>query len=415
MLQKKFKLFLYTALVAPVAFCLALGTASKVEAQKEIRIGFLTPLTGGGAQLGRDSVNGLKMYLDEVGYDMAGLKVKLIVEDTELKPAVAVTKAEKLIRHDKVHMIVGGVMGSTGYALGALANREKKLYIASIPASDDLTQRKLSKWVLRTGWAGSQPGHPFGKWAYEQGYRKVVMIGADYAFGHENIAGFHRGFEDAGGKIIQKIWVPVMTTDFGPYLPLVKKEADAIYALMIAAMPGPFLKQFKASGLKMAILGGGVTADETVLPNMGDEALGVITPLQYSAALDTPKNKAFVKKFRKLHKKVPSYFTESNYTTAKWIHEALKKVKGDISNIDRFSQEFQKIEIDAVRGPVKMDKYLNPVHNIYIRKVERINGELWNTVVATYPNVSQFWTFDVKEFLKNPVYSRNFPPCNYCK
>ncbi|MFQ6111103.1 MAG: ABC transporter substrate-binding protein, partial [Nitrospinota bacterium] len=389
MLPKIWKSLFLAPLIAALALCLVLGPAPEAEAQKEIRLGFLTPLTGPGAQLGKDSVNGLKMYLDEIGYNMAGLKVNLFVEDTELKPAVAVTKGEKLIRHDRVHMIVGGVMGSTGYALGALANREKVLYIASIPASDDLTQRKVSKWVLRTGWASSQPGHPFGEWAYKQGYRKAITIGADYAFGHENVAGFHRGFEEAGGKVIQKIWVPIGTTDFGPYLPLFKKEADAVYALMIAAMPGPFLKQFKASGLKMAVLGGGTTADETVLPFMGDEALGVVTPLQYSAALDTPKNKAFVKKFRKLHGKVPSYFSESNYTTAKWIHEALKRLKGDISNIDRFVEEFKKIEIDAIRGPVRMDKYHNPVHNIYIRKVVRIKGELWNKVIATYPAVSQ--------------------------
>ena len=414
MWKKRNELFLLTAVLPAFILFSLFGLMNTAEAQKEIRLGFLSPMTGGSAQLGKDSVNGFKMYLDEISYDMAGLKVKFIVEDTEAKPAVAVTKAEKLIRHDKVHMLVGGVMGSVGYALGDLAEREKVLYICSIPASDDLTQRKRSKWVLRTGWASSQPCHPFGKWAYEQGYREISMIGADYAFGHENIGGFHKGFEDAGGKIIQKIWVPFGTTDFAPYLPLLKKEADAVYAVMVGPMPGPFLEQYKQSGLKMHMLGSGTLTDETVLPFMGDEALGVATALQYTAALDNPKNKAFVKKFRELYGKVPSYFSESNYTTAQWIHGTIKRIKGDNSKIDNLIEELQKIEIDAIRGPVRMDKYRNPVHNIYIRKVERIEGELWNKVVATYPAVGQFWTYNPEEFLKQPVYSRTFPSCKYC-
>jgi branched-chain amino acid transport system substrate-binding protein len=414
MLTKKWKSYFFMGFIAAVAMCLALGSTAKA-AQKEIRIGFLTALTGPGAHLGRDCLNGLKMYLEEIGYNMEGLKVKLFVEDTELKPAVAVTKAEKLIRHDKVHMFVGGIMGSTGYALGALADREKALYVCSIPASDDLTQRKRPKWFVRTGWASSQPNHPFGEWAYEQGYRKAITISADYAFGQEQVQGFHAAFNRAGGRVIQQIWVPVHSLDFGPYLPLFKKEADCVFALMVAAMPGPFLKQYKASGLKMAMLGGGTTGDESVLPKMGDEALGLVTPLQYSAALDTPKNKAFVKEYRKLHGKVPSYYSESNYTTGLWIHLTVKRLKGDLSNMQRFIEEFQKVEIDAIRGPVRLDKYRNVVQNVYVRKVERIDGELWNTVIKTYPAVSQFWKFDPEEFLKQPVYSRNFPPCKYCK
>ncbi len=414
MLQKRGRSFFFAALIAALALCLVLGPAAKADAEKEVRLGFLASLTGFAAQQGKDCLNGFKMYLDEIGYDMAGVKVKLSVGDTELKPAVAVTKAEKLIRHDKIDILVGGVLGSTGYALAAIANREKILYISSIPSGDDMTQRKRSKWVLRTGWTSSQPSHPFGKWAYEQGYRKIIMIGPDYAFGHENLGGFHKSFEDAGGKVIQKLWYPIGTMDFGPYLPLFKKEADAVYALMIGANPGPFLKQYRASGFGKPLLGGGITTDEAVLPGMGDEALGVVTALQYSAALDTPKNKAFVEKYRKLYGKVPSYFADSNYATAQWIHETIKRLKGDISNIDRFIEEFQKVRIDAPRGPVSMDKYGNPVHNTYIRKVERVGGELQNTVIATYPATSQFWNYDPEEFLKQPVYTRNFPPCKYC-
>ena len=127
-------------------------------------------------------------------------------------------KAEKLIRQDKVHMIIGGVLASTGYALAPVSTREKVVYIASVPAADDLTQRDAAKYpyVVRTGWTSSQPSHPLGQWACEQGYKKIAAIGADYAFGYEVIGGFQRAFEACGGQIIQKIWPPIGTRILGP-------------------------------------------------------------------------------------------------------------------------------------------------------------------------------------------------------
>jgi branched-chain amino acid transport system substrate-binding protein len=286
-------------------------------------------------------------------------------------------------------------------------------------AADDLTQRKPAKWVVRTGWTSSQPSHPFGEWVYTTlGYRKIVTIAIDYAFGWEVVGGFQKSFEEAGGQIIQKLWPPLGTTDFAPYLAQVRRDADAVFALMVAASSLRFPKQYQDAGLKarLPLIGGGTTFDEFVLPALGDEAIGGITPLIYSAALETPENARFVKEYRAKFGKVSSYYSETCYTAGRWINEAAKAIDGNVENNEAFLAALRKVEIpDAPRGPIKLDAYGNPVQNVYIRKVEKKDGELWNTVIHTFPAVSQFWKYAPEEFLKQPVYSRDFPPCPYCQ
>ena len=274
---------------------LVLGTlmsTSPIMAAQELRIGFIAPMTGPFSQVGKDMANGFQMYLDEVGGDFAGAKVTFIVEDEEAKPPVAVRKAEKLIRQDKVQLFAGGLLASTGYALAPVSTRLKTVYVVSTPAADDLTQRDAAKYpyLVRTGWTSSQPSHPFGEWACQQGYKRIVAIGADFAFGHEVVGGFQKAFEDCGGRIIQKIWPPLGTIDFGPYIPTIKKNADAIFTLMAGPMSLQFPKQLASAGIRLPVLGGGTSYDEFVLPSMGDEVIGHISALQYSAALETPKN-----------------------------------------------------------------------------------------------------------------------------
>jgi branched-chain amino acid transport system substrate-binding protein len=407
-----------------LAACLAGGAAAGPAAQaQELRIGFLAPTTGIFAQVGRDMTNGFQMYLDEVKGDFAGAKVTFIVEDEEGKPPVGVRKVEKLIRQDKVHVFIGGLLASTGYALAPVSTRLKTVYVASIPAADDLTQRDAAKYpyLVRTGWTSSQPNHPFGEWACEQGYKRIVTIGADYAFGHEVVGGFQKAFEDCGGRVIQKIWPPLGTIDFGPFIPTIKKDADAIFTVMVGPMSLQFPKQLAAAGIRKPVLGGGTSYDEFVLPSMGDEVIGHVSALQYSAALETPQNAAFVKKYREKYGKVPSYYSESNYTTAQMIHEVMKRTKGKWPGATQFVKLLSSVQLESARGPVRLDEMKNPVHNIYIRKVERkkLHGydkdELWNTVIKTYPNVGQFGKYKKQEFLKHPVYSRDYPPCKHCE
>jgi branched-chain amino acid transport system substrate-binding protein len=383
-----------------------------------IRIGFLAPVTGGGAAVGKDMTRGFMMHIEENGNQFAGRKVEVIVEDTQGDPAQALTKLRKLVESDKVHVVAGAFLASEGYALAPKLDEYRIPTLFPVVSADDLTQRKPVKWLVRTGWTSSQPNHPFGEYvAKTLGYRKIVTIAMDYAFGWEQVGGFQRTFEEAGGRIVQKLWPPLGTTDFGPFLAQIKRDADAAFAVMVAASALRFPKQYQDAGLKtrLPLIGGGTTFDEFVLPSLGDEAIGAITPLIYSAAIDTPVNKRFVKQYRSKYGKVPSYYSETCYTAARWINEGAKAAGGNVENKEVYLAALRRVEIpDAPRGAVKLDAYGNPIQNIYVRKVEKKDGELWNTVIHTFPAVSQFWKYKPAEFLKQPVYDRNYPACKYC-
>jgi len=398
---------------------LAIANPGPAWAQKgPIKIGVIAPMTGGAAQIGKDMSNGISMWLDENGHMIAGRKVEVIVEDSQGQPNVALTKLQKLVESDKVQVLVGEVFAHIGYAMAPKVDEYRIPMLYPVIAADDLTQRKPAKWVVRTGWTSSQPNHPFGEYAAKTlGYKRIVTVAIDYAFGWEQVGGFQKTFEENGGQIVQKLWAPLNTADFAPYLSQIRRDADAVFALMVSISASRFPKQYQDAGLKakLPLIGGGTTFDEFVLPSLGDEAIGGMSALIYSAALDTPANKKFVTDYRKKYTKMPSYYSESCYTSARWINEAARAINGDVENREKFLEALKKVEIpDAPRGPLKLDAYGNPIQNIYIRKVEKKDGELWNTVVYTYPAVSQFWKYKPEDFLKQPVYDRNFPACKYC-
>jgi branched-chain amino acid transport system substrate-binding protein len=410
----------------PAIIATLVALAAPRAGADELRIGFLMPVTGPLAQIATDSINGFKMYLAEHKDNFHGAPVKLIIADTEAKPSAAVLQAEKLIKQNHVDMLIGGVLASTGYALAPVSTREKVLYISSIAASDDLTQRDAAKYpyFVRTGWSSSQPSHPFGEWACQNGIKKVVTIAADYAFGYEVVGGFQQSFEGCGGKIIQKMWPPIGTSDFSPYISSIKSDADAIFILPVGgAGPLQLPRQLQQAGVipRKRLIGSGTAFDEFILPQMGNEVVGAVSPLQWSAALQTPKAIAFVKEYRTKYGKVPSYFSESNYTTALMIDDVMKETHGKWPGAKKFIKMLTALKVDAPRGPISFDSLRNPVQNVYVRKVEKkkLDGytkpELWNVVIKTYPHVSQFWHYNEAEYLKQPVYSRNYPPCKYCE
>jgi branched-chain amino acid transport system substrate-binding protein len=152
-----------------------------------------------------------------------------------------------------------------------------------------------------------------------------------------------------------------------------------------------------------------------VLRVQGDEVLGVITALHYSAALQTPANKKFAAAYEAKYKQIPSYYSEGTYVAGVALKAALEATGGDIENVDKFLAALRRVDLsESPRGPMRFDDFGNPIMNIYVRKVERVNGRLQNTVIHTFPMVSQFWTYKPEEFLKNPVYSRDYPPCKAC-
>jgi branched-chain amino acid transport system substrate-binding protein len=382
-------------------------------AKGPIKIGFLAPLSGGMAANGKDMLMGLEQYLEEIKYQAAGRKIELLIEDDEANPAVGLTKTRKLVEKDGVHIMTGGLMASSAYALAPYIDSKEIPMTYPIMSADDITQRKIPKWVVRTGWSSSQPHQPFGEYAYNTlKFKKISIVAYDFAFGWECAGGFHKTFEDAGGKILQKIWVPLTAQDMSPYLSQISKDADAVFTVFSGRYTIQFVKQYKEFGFmgKIPLLGGGTVTDEHALPSMGDEAIGIITPLIYSEVLDNPANKKFVKGFRAKAKKAASYYSEGTYSGARWIVEAIKKVGGDVENRPNMLAALKNVELkDLPRGPMKLDHYGNPIQNVYIRKVEKVGGALQNTVIHTYPNVSQFWKSKPEDFLKQPVYSREFP------
>jgi branched-chain amino acid transport system substrate-binding protein len=387
-------------------------------AQAPIKIGFLSPISGAIAQAGKDMYSGCELYWQEHGMQVAGRKLEVVLEDTEGQPATAVAKLRKLIDSDHVNLLAGVILSNVAYALVPPIEAAGIPTIYPINSADDLTQRKRPKWLVRTGFSAGGNMHPFGEYAAKTlKYKKVVTIGLDYAFGWETVGGFHKSFEDNGGQIIQKIWVPLNIQDYAPYLAQVKRDADAVFVVALGRWSVLFSKQYADSGLKgrIPLIAGGTYSDEHVLSQLGDEAIGVISAHHYSAALDTPANRTFRAAFEKAYSRPPSFYSENCYTGARVIEEAVKAVGGRVEDRAALMAALRRVEIkDAPRGPIKIDAYGNPTQNIYIRKVEKVGGVLQNTVIHTYPAVSQFWTYDPQKFLEQPVYSREFPPCRHC-
>lgn len=356
------------AAVALVVAALLLAGGPGVWAQKgPIKVGLLVPQTGPLAANGKDMINGLTLFFEEQGNRLAGREIKLIIVDDEGKPATGLTKARGLVEEQAV-----------GYAVAPYIDSKKVPAIFPIVSAEDITQRKRTPYIVRTGWSSAQPSHPFGKWVYDNlGYRKIAMIGYDFAFGWEVAAGFHRAFEEAGGQVVQKLWPPLGTADFGPYLAQLRRDVDAIYAVFSGADALRFVKQFNDVGLKarLPLIGGGTFTDEHVLRTMGDEALGIVTALHYSAALATPANRKFAQAYEAKYKQIPSYYSEGTYVAGMALKAALEATAGDVESVDRFLAALRRVDLsDAPRGPMRFDDFGNPIQTIYVRKVERVGG-----------------------------------------
>lgn len=404
--------------ITALTFVVAIGIV-RAEAQKgPIKIGFMSSLTGPLSPNGKDMLNSFELFLEEQGGKLAGREVKLITEDDAGNPATGLTKLRGMAEGQEIQILVGPLSAAVGYAIRDYIDTKKLPAIFPIVSGEDITQRKRTPYIVRTGWSSAQPSHPFGKWVYDNlKYRRVAIIGYDFAFGWEVASGFHRTFEESGGQVVQKLWPPLFTADFGPYIAQLKRDVDAVYAVFSGADALRFAKQYEDAGLKarLPLIGGGTFTDEHVLRTMGDEVLGVITALHYSAALNNPVNQKFVQTYEAKVKQIPSYYSEGTYVAGLQLKRALESIGGDAENTERLVGVLRKVELtDTPRGPIRFDEYGNPIQNIYVRKVERVGGKLQNTVIYTFPNVSQFWTYKADEYLKNPVYSRDYPPCKYC-
>ena len=376
------------------------------------KIGLLTVKTGPLAQGGIQMEQGISVLLKQKNNTFAGRKVEFISADTGGNPAGAKTKAQELIERDQVNVILGPL---AAFELLAITDyvRDNKTPLISLAAAEDVTQRKANPFVIRPSATSSQCMHPLGDYAAKElKYKRATTISEDFAFGYEQMAGFQRVFEDNGGKVVKKLWPPLVTPDYTPYIAQIG-NVDVVVNGFAGSNPVKFMRAYADLGLKdkIPLLAGWTAMDDALLKSLGDEAVGVISAHWYSADGQSPSNKQFVADMQKDYGVLPGGYSAGMYIGGQCIEAAIAKLGDKADDRTAFAEALHQVSLtDTPRGPLKFDHLGNVVGDVFIRKCERKGGKLVNTIIKTYPNVSQFWTYDEKAFLANPVYSRDYPP-----
>lgn len=413
--NRRFAMSRRTLLKAGAAISVLPAGRVFAQSSEPLRIGFLTVLTGPLAAGGKQQEEGAALFLKERNGMIAGRTVELITQDTAGNPALAKTKTQELVERHKVPVMIGPLATNEALAMdGYVHDAQVPLITTTSAATVDLKSRAPNPFVLHAFGTAPQVTYPLGDYAATTlGYKKIAIVAEDFTYGHEGAGGFHLAFEAAGGKIVQKLWPPLNAPEYAPYLAQIKSDVDAIYMGFAGSNPLRFLRQFSDYGLKgkVAVLGNTTSTDEGILKVMGEEAVGVYTAGWYAAGLDTPDNKKFVAAINAEYKHDPGFYTSGPYTALLIIEEALKSTGGKTDDAAAFLKAMHDARLThGPIGPVRLDQYGTPILDIHIRKVARVNGKLTNTIVKTYPQVNQFWTYDPKMAVQQPVFSRDFPP-----
>jgi len=374
------------------------------------KLGLLTVKTGPLAQGGIQMEQGVVTYLKEKNYTFSGRKVDFISADTGGNPAGAKTKAQELIERDKVDVIVGPL---AAFELLAITDyiAQQKTPLLSLAAAEDMTQRRPNPYFLRASATSAQAMHPMADYAAkEMKFKRIITISEDFAFGYEQMGGFQQTFEEAGGKILKKLWPPIVTPDYTPYLAQIV-DCDAVCQGFAGSNPLRFMKQYAAAGLKFPVVTGETGGDDALMRAFGDEALGMISCCPYTLDLETESNKRFVAAIQKDYNVDPGFYAAGLYVNAMVVDAGLQKAGGKSDNKEELIKALRSVSLtDTPRGPLRFDHFGNVIGDFYIRRVEKVGGKLANKTIKTYKNVSQFWTYDEKKFLQQPVYSRDYPP-----
>ncbi len=386
------------------------------QAAEPLRIGFLTVKTGPLAAGGKQQEEGAALFLKERNGTLAGRKIELITQDTAGNAALAKTKTQELVERHHVPVIIGPLATNEALAIdGYIRDTKVPLVTTTSSATVDLKSHAVNPWVLHAFGTAPQVTYPLGDYAARTlGFKRMAIIAEDFTYGHEGAGGFQLAFEAAGGKIVQKLWPPLNALEYGSYFAQVKRDVDAIYMGFAGSNPLRFLRQFKDAGLAMPVLGNTTSTDEGILKMMGDEAVGTYSAGWYAAALDTPDNRKFVASINAEFQHDPGFYTAGPYTALLIIEEALKGIGGRTDDAAAFLKAMHDVRLGrGPIGPVRLDEYGTPILDIHIRRVARVNGKLANSILKTYPQVSQFWTYDPAKFVTQPVFSRDFPPSRY--
>ncbi len=369
------------------------------RAADTIKIGFIAPSTGQFAQIGNMMIAGAKYFLQANGTKVAGKNIDLIIKDDGGQPDNAKRIAQEFVVNDKVAFLAGLTFTPTALAVAPIATEAKVPEVVMAAGTSIITEK--SPYIVRTFYTTAQAAVPMAKWAAKNGVKKVVTLVSDYAPGYDAEKLFSDEFKKDGGEIVASIRAPVQSPDFAPYLQRAHDaNPDAIYVFIPGNFAGTFARQYVERGLDKSgikLMGNGDLTDDDLLNPMGDPAIGIITAGQYSVAHPSPENKAFVAGFTKFAGKRPNFMAESVYDGMTLIYNAIKKTGADTDG-DKLIAAMKGMSFESPRGPITIDPDTRDIiQNIYIRRVERKDGELYNVEFATFPAVKD----PVKEAEKN--------------
>ncbi|MCZ8259243.1 MAG: ABC transporter substrate-binding protein [Beijerinckiaceae bacterium] len=370
-----------------VAMGLAL-TAGTALAQDAIKIGLILPMTGPFTSTGKQIAAAAQLYMAQKGTTIAGKKVELIIKDDTGVADVTRRIAQELIVNDKVTAIAGFGLTPLALATAPLATQSKTPMVVMSAATGIITER--SPFIVRTSQVVPQIAGPFGEWVAKQGMKRVVTVVTDYGPGHDVEKWFSDVFKANGGQV-ENLRVPLANPDFSPFLQKVAdSKPDALLVFVPSGVGSQFMKQFVERGLDKSgikLIGTGDVTDDDILNTIGDVALGVVTAHHYSAAHDSPENKAFVEAFKKANNGLrPNFMAVGGYDGMHALYEGLKKTNG--AGGEALVEAMKGLAWNSPRGPMSIDKDTRDIiQNVYIRKVEKVGNELFNIEFATIPNV----------------------------
>ncbi|MGO4716351.1 ABC transporter substrate-binding protein [Bradyrhizobium sp. 2TAF24] len=363
----------------------ALASTSAL-AQDAVKIGLIVPMTGGQASTGKQIDNAIKLYMQQNGDTVAGKKIEVILKDDAALPDNTKRLAQELIVNDKVNIIAGFGVTPAAFAAAPLATQAKVPEVVMAAGTSIITEK--SPYIVRTSFTLPQSSTVIGDWAVKNGIQKVAVLVSDYAPGADALASFKEHFEGGGGKIVEEVKVPLANPDFAPFLQRMKDaKPDAMFVFVPAGQGGNFMKQYVERGLDKSgikVIGPGDVMDDDLLNNMGDAAVGVVTAHIYSAAHPSQKNKDFVAAYEKAYGTRPGFMAVGGYDGIHLIYEALKKTGGKADG-DTLVGAMKGMAWESPRGPISIDPETRDiVQNVYIRKVEKKDGQLYNIEFATF-------------------------------
>src|SRR5215813_906588 len=371
------------------AFAASALAAYPAAAQDTIKIGLIVPMTGQQASTGKQIDAAVKLFQAKNGTTVAGKKVEVIVKDDGAVPDNTKRIAQELIVNDKVNFIAGFGVTPAALAAAPLATQGKIPEVVMAAGTSIITEK--SPYIVRTSFTLPQSSTIIGDWAVKNGIKKVATLTSDYAPGNDALAAFKEHFTAGGGEIVEEVKVPLANPDFAPFLQRMKDaKPDAMFVFVPAGQGGNFMKQYAERGLDKSgikVIGPGDVMDDDLLNNMGEAAAGAVTAHLYSAAHPSQMNKDFVAAYKKAYNNRPGFMAVGGYDGIHLIYEALKKTNGATDG-DKLIEAMKGMKWESPRGPISIDPETRDiVQNVYIRKVEKADGELYNVEFATFEAV----------------------------